>query len=93
MKKYISFICILIFLGCDDRLDEMRPHNMSDASTYLKKFENVVNATSGLYALFYGKVGGFTYDYIYEVVYHTLGEFRGIMLFLRNLLRGLRMLL
>ena len=51
MKKYISFICILIFLGCDGRLDEMRPHNMSDASTYLKKFENVVNATSGLYAL------------------------------------------
>ena len=77
MKKYISFICILIFLGCDGRLDEMRPHNMSDASTYLKKFENVVNATSGLYALFYGKVGGFNYDYIYEVVYHTLGEFRG----------------
>ena len=36
MKKYISFICILIFLGCDDRLDEMRPHNMSDASTYLR---------------------------------------------------------
>lgn len=26
---------------------------------------------------FYGKVGGFNFDYIYEVVYHTLGEFRG----------------
>lgn len=77
MKRYICFIWILILLGCDARLDEMRPHNMSDASTYLKKFENVVNATSGLYALFYGKVGGFNYDYIYEVVYHTMGEFRG----------------
>ncbi|MBQ7843012.1 MAG: RagB/SusD family nutrient uptake outer membrane protein, partial [Odoribacter sp.] len=77
MKKYISVLCILIFFGCDCRLDVMRSHNLSDASTYLKKFENVVNATSGLYALFYGKVGGFNYDYIYEVVYHTLGEFRG----------------
>ena len=78
MKKYISFIWILVFLGCDSRLDEMRPHNMSDAFTYLKKFENVVNATSGLYELFYGQgVGSFNYDFVYESVFHTLGEFRG----------------
>ena len=77
MKNYICFLLVFLLSACDARLDEMRPHNMSDASTYLKKFENVVNATSGIYALFYGKVGGFNYDYIYEVVYHTLGEFRG----------------
>ena len=55
MKRYISFVWMLIFLGCDARLDEMRPHNMSDASTYLKKFENVVNATSVCFVLWKGR--------------------------------------
>lgn len=37
MKKYICFLFVFILCACDARLDEMRPHNMSDASTYLKK--------------------------------------------------------
>ena len=41
MKRYISFIWILIFLGCDARLDEMRPHNMSDASMMKQDVQNL----------------------------------------------------
>ncbi|MEG0797043.1 MAG: RagB/SusD family nutrient uptake outer membrane protein, partial [Odoribacter sp.] len=77
MKKYIYAVTLLVLSACDARLDQMKPHNMSDADTYLKKFENIVNATSGLYAQFYAQTGGFTYDYVYEAVYHVLGEFRG----------------
>lgn len=79
MKKKIYFIWVACFImaSCDNQLDEMKPHNGSDADTYLNDFQNIVNATSGVYAQFFSAGGGFQDLETYNLALHTLGEFRG----------------
>lgn len=52
MKKRYLLIGALFLFACNGRLDEMRPHNMAEADSYLGSFNNIVNATSGLYGQF-----------------------------------------
>lgn len=80
MKKKIYFIwtvCIAFMTSCDSQLDKVGPHNGSNADTYLEDFQNIVNATSGVYAQFYMQGGGFQDLETYNLALHTLGEFRG----------------
>lgn len=78
MKKLIIWFWVLSLAACDAKLDEMRPHNQSDAETYLNDFQNIVSATSGAYSLFDSDAGGFDESNgNINRVYHMLGEFRG----------------
>ena len=77
MKVKYLLIGILFLSACNGRLDEMRPHNMAEADNYLSSFNNIVNATSGLYGQFQSAAGGYTEVSLYLVAYHVLGEFRG----------------
>lgn len=80
MKKKIYCIwmaCFMTMVSCDNQLDNMGPHNGSDADTYLNDFQNIVNATSGVYAQFFSSGGGFQDLAPYGLALHTLGEFRG----------------
>ena len=43
-KIYLIGIVALLF-ACNDRMDDMRPHNRAEASVYLESFKNIVNAT------------------------------------------------
>ena len=52
MKKKYLIVGLLFLVACNGRLDEMRPHNMAEAESYLSSFNNIVNATSGLYGQF-----------------------------------------
>ena len=76
MKVKYLLIGILFLSACNGRLDEMRPHNMAEADNYLSSFNNIVNATSGLYGQFQSAAGGYTEVSLYHVAYHVLGEFR-----------------
>ena len=58
MKKRYLLIGALFLFACNGRLDEMRPHNMAEADSYLGSFNNIVNATSGLYGQFLMQAGG-----------------------------------
>lgn len=73
--KYL-LIGILFLSACNGRLDDMHPHNMAEADSYLSSFNNIVNATSGLYGQFQSAAGGYTEVSLYHVAYHALGEFR-----------------
>jgi hypothetical protein len=78
MKKIIiTGTTILSLLACESRLDEMRPHNKAEEVSYLGTFNNILNATAGLYAQFLWQTGGFTDTYNYNVAYHVTSEFRG----------------
>ena len=78
MKKYIIIAGMFLLGACDSRLDSLHPHNMADADTYLTSFNNLVNATSGLYGQFLdASTGGFSDMNNYYGSYHALGEFRG----------------
>lgn len=77
MKMRYLLIGILFLFGCNGRLDDMRPHNMAEAETYLRSFNNILAATSGLYGQFQSAAGGYTETTLYHVSYHVLGEFRG----------------
>lgn len=78
MKKYAIIIGMFLLGACDARLDDMHPHNMSDAETYLNSVKNIINATSGLYGQFLdASSGGFSDMYNYYGSYHALSEFRG----------------
>lgn len=80
MNKKIYLIwmaCCTLLASCDNQLDMMGPHNQSDADTYLEDFQNVVNATSGVYSQFYMQGGGFQDLEPYNLAMHTLGEMRG----------------
>ena len=63
--------------ACNGRLDEMRPHNMAEADSYLGSFNNIVNATSGLYGQFLMMPPRVFKEHHYHGSYHVLGEFRG----------------
>ena len=77
MKKRYLLIGALFLFACNGRLDEMRPHNMAEADSYLGSFNNIVNATSGLYGQFLMQAGGYSEAHHYHGSYHVLGEFRG----------------
>ena len=77
MKKRYLLIGALFLFACNGRLDEMRPHNMAEAESYLGSFNNIVNATSGLYGQFLMQAGGYSESHHYHGSYHVLGEFRG----------------
>ncbi len=78
MKKiYILLVVIVTLAACNGRLDDMRPHNQADADSYLGLFDNIVNATSGLYGQFLRQAGGYTNGNNYHGTFHVLGEFRG----------------
>ncbi|MDR2130111.1 MAG: RagB/SusD family nutrient uptake outer membrane protein [Odoribacteraceae bacterium] len=73
----IAGATLFALAGCESRLDQMRPHNKADEASYLVSFNNVLNATAGLYSHFLWNAGGFTDSYFYTVAYHVTGEFRG----------------
>ena len=75
-KIYLIGIVALLF-ACNDRMDDMRPHNRAEASVYLESFKNIVNATSSLYGQFLRQAGGFIDGNNYHGTYHPLGELRG----------------
>ena len=80
MKKKIYLVwavCCTMLASCDNQLDKMGPHNQSDAETFLEDFQNVVNATSGVYSQLYVRGGGFQDLETYTLAMHTLGEMRG----------------
>lgn len=77
MKKRYLFIGALMICACNGRMDDMRPHNMAEANSYLNSFNNIVNATSGLYGQFLRQAGGYSDGNHYHGTYHALGEFRG----------------
>ena len=77
MKKRYLLLGTLIVCACNGRMDEMRPHNMAEANSYLNSFNNIVNATSGLYGQFLRQAGGYSDGNHYHGTYHALGEFRG----------------
>lgn len=77
MKKRYLLVGAMFLFACNGRLDEMRPHNMAEAESYLSSFNNIVNATSGLYGQFLRAAGGYTDMQPYHITYHALGEFRG----------------
>ena len=77
MKKIYLLLGVLFIWSCDGRLDEMRPHNRAEADSYLGTFNNIVNATSGLYGQFLRQAGGYTDGNNYHGTFHALGEFRG----------------
>ena len=77
MKKRYLFIGALMICACNGRMDEMRPHNRAEANSYLNSFNNIVNATSGLYGQFLRQAGGYSDGNHYHGTYHALGEFRG----------------
>lgn len=78
MKKiYFILISSLLLSACNGRLDGMRPHNRAEAGSYLELFDNIVNATSGLYGQFLRQAGGYTNGNNYHGTFHVLGEFRG----------------
>lgn len=77
MKKRYLIISALFFCACNARMDEMHPHNMAEAGSYLNSFNNLVNATSGLYGQFLYQAGGFSEGHHYHGSFHALGEFRG----------------
>ena len=68
---------VALLFACNDRMDDMRPHNRAEAGSYLGSFKNIVNATSGLYGEFLRMAGGFTDMNNYHGTYHPLGELRG----------------
>lgn len=78
MKKIYSILTVFVLLSaCNGRMDEMRPHNRAEAESYLELFDNIVNATSGLYGQFLRQAGGYTNGNNYHGTFHVLGEFRG----------------
>lgn len=77
MKSIYIIIEIFLLISCDGRLDEMHPHNQAEANSYLNSFNNIVNATSGLYGQFLRQAGGYTHGNNYHGTFHALGEFRG----------------
>lgn len=77
MKKRYLLVGALFLFACNGRLDDMRPHNMAESESYLSSFNNIVNATSGLYSQFFRQAGGYTDMQAYPTTYHALGEFRG----------------
>lgn len=77
MKKRYLLIGALFLFGCNGRMDDMRPHNMAEAESYLNSFSNIVNATSGLYGQFLWQAGGYSDGHHYHGTFHVLGEFRG----------------
>ena len=77
MKNKYLIVGLLFLVACNGRLDEMRPHNMAEAESYLSSFNNIVNATSGLYGQFLRQAGGYSEGHHYHGTYHVLGEFRG----------------
>ena len=83
MKKRYLLIGALFLFACNGRLDEMRPHNMAEAESYLSSFNNIVNATSGLYGQFLMQAGGYSESHHY----HGWVNSGGIMSFLRRLFR------
>ena len=76
MKKKYLIISLLFLSACNNMMDDMRPHNMTDADSYLSSFNNLVNATSGLYGGLVREPIGYTDIYSYYGAYHVLGEFR-----------------
>ena len=72
MKKRYLLIGALFLFACNGRLDEMRPHNMAEAESYLGSFNNIVNATSGLYGQFLMQAGGYSESHHYHGTYHVL---------------------
>lgn len=77
MKKRYILISALLVCACNGRMDDMRPHNMAEADSYLNSFNNIVNATSGLYGQFLRQAGNYSDGNHYHGTYHALGEFRG----------------
>lgn len=77
MKKIYLILGVLFLWACDARLDGMRPHNQAEADSYLGTFNNIVNATSGLYGQFLRQAGGYSDGNNYHGTFHALGEFRG----------------
>lgn len=47
MKKRYLLIGALFLFACNGRLDEMRPHNMAEADSYLGSFNNIVKPLRG----------------------------------------------
>lgn len=77
MKKIYLIGVLALLFACNERMDDMRPHNRAEAGSYLESFKNIVNATSGLYGQFLRQAGGFTDGNNYHGTYHPLGELRG----------------
>lgn len=77
MRKIYLIGMVALLFACNDRMDDMRPHNRAEAGSYLGSFKNLVNATSGLYGEFLRQAGGFTDGNNYHGTYHPLGELRG----------------
>ena len=77
MRKIYLLIGALIACACNGRMDEMRPYNRAEADSYLNSFNNIVNATSGLYGQFLRQAGSYSDGNHYHGTYHALGEFRG----------------
>ena len=74
MKKRYLLIGALFLFACNGRLDEMRPHNMAEADSYLGSFNNIVNATSGLYGQFLMQAGGYSEAHHYHGSWVNFGE-------------------